>query len=168
MKYFFLAGAFLSACSISFGLPTQQFPSPSEISDAAKLWAQDTAKVSQFLDTAATLSGAEFLSAASSALSAEKDELIHKQVLDTALGQASIIQNANKTLVLEGTFQMVVDLLQDMASNGVSRIANVDKINNVRCPRVLPAIDAYFAAAARQVKKGPQVLATFPKVCRKG
>ena len=111
---------------------------------------------------------AEFLSAASSALSAEKDELIHKQVLDTALGQASIVQNANSTLVLEGTFQMVVDLLQDIASNGVSRIANVDKINNVRCPRVLPAIDAYFAAAARQVKKGPQVLATFPKACRKG
>ncbi|KAF2182644.1 hypothetical protein K469DRAFT_514670, partial [Zopfia rhizophila CBS 207.26] len=119
----------------------------SNVAEATNLWAQDVSKVSQFLNTASTLSGVSFTEQAASALASEKDELVQKQILDNVFSDNLSVQAANSTLVGQGTFQTVVSLLQDMAWNGVSRVGNVEAINNVRCAYVLPAIDAYFLAA---------------------
>ena len=119
-----------------------------------------------------------FRTEASSAHGSEVDELNHKLILDQQLcagGQSisnpvcgticspdangveqcsTALHDANDTLVAQGTFQSVVDLLQDMADNGFAQNGDISEINNGhdgiggRCNAVLPAIDTYFAQAA--------------------
>ncbi|OCL07947.1 hypothetical protein AOQ84DRAFT_266223, partial [Glonium stellatum] len=103
------------------------------VAEAANLWAQDVSAVSLFLTTASTLSGVDFTNQAASALESENDELVHKQILDNVLSGNPFVQAANNTLVEQGTFQAVVSLLQDMVSNGASRVGDVEAINNIRC-----------------------------------
>jgi hypothetical protein len=149
-----------------FGLAAPRtFQLTSNVAEAANVWAQDVSKVSQFLNVASTLSGIDFTDQATSALAMERDELTQKQTLDEVFGSNPFVQAANSTLVGQGTFQTVVSLLQDMAWNGVSRIGNVDAINHVRCTYVLPAIDAYFSAVAKETD-GIQLLAVYPLACQ--
>ena len=167
---FFATAAFLTSVP-GFGLaaPTnsqRQAPSIEDIANAANLWAQDTGKVSQFLNIASTLSGSNFKDQAATALMSENNELTQKQVLDNALGSNPSVQAANDILVEQGTFANVVSLLQDMASNGASRVGDVETINNIRCTYVLPAIDAYFAAAAEVIQNGVQLEAVRPTACQ--
>lgn len=123
-------------------------PSDTQIANAVSSWMNDTGKVTNFLNTAASFSGDEFTRQATIALNAEKDELNHKQVLDDALGQQPDVQSANNVLATQGTFQAVVDALQKMVNNGPDTAqADVDAINANRCVNVLPNIDKYFAAA---------------------
>jgi hypothetical protein len=80
-------------------------------SGAVNGWMNDTGKVTNFLNTATSLTGSDYTTAATIALNAEKDELNHKAVLDAGLDPAAI-QSANDTLATQGTFQAVVDALQ--------------------------------------------------------
>lgn len=125
-----------------------QTPSDTQVANAVNSWMNDTAKVTKFLNTAASLSGDDFTKQATIALNAEKDELNHKKVLDDALGMMASVQAANDVLANQGTFQKVVDALQTMVDQGPDTAqAMVDAINANRCVNVLPNIDMYFAAA---------------------
>lgn len=122
--------------------------SDQQIANAVMSWMADTNKVTNFLNMAASMSGDEFTTQATIALNSEKDELNHKQVLDDALGQTQMVQQANEVLANQGTFQAVVDALQQMVNEGPDNAqATVDDINANRCVNVLPNIDMYFAAA---------------------
>lgn len=122
--------------------------SDTQIANAVVSWMNDTGKVTNFLDTATSLTGDDFTKQATIALNAEKDELNHKTILDAAMGQQPDVQDANNVLAMQGTFQMVVDTLQKMVDGGPDTAqADVDAINQNRCVNVLPNIDKYFAAA---------------------
>ncbi|ETS75865.1 hypothetical protein PFICI_12809 [Pestalotiopsis fici W106-1] len=122
--------------------------SDTQIANAVISWMNDTGKVTNFLDTATSLTGDDFTRQATIALNAEKDELNHKTILDAAMGQQPDVQDANNVLAMQGTFQMVVDTLQKMVDGGPDTAqADVDAINQNRCVNVLPNIDKYFAAA---------------------
>lgn len=82
-----------------------------QLLNAVNGWMNDTGKVTNFLNTATSLTGSDYTTAATIALNAEKDELNHKAVLDAGLDPAAI-QSANDTLATQGTFQAVVDALQ--------------------------------------------------------
>jgi predicted Zn-dependent protease len=82
-----------------------------QLLNAVNGWMNDTGKVTNFLNTATSLTGNDYTTAATIALNAEKDELNHKAVLDAGLDPAAI-QKANDTLATQGTFQAVVDALQ--------------------------------------------------------
>ncbi|KAH8647450.1 hypothetical protein BGZ60DRAFT_423862 [Tricladium varicosporioides] len=123
-------------------------PSDTQIANAVMSWMNDTAKVTKFLNTATSLSGDEFTKQATIALNAEVDELNHKMILDMGLGMMDMVQAANDTLATAGTFQAVVDALQQMVNDGPDTAqSQVTAINNNRCVNVLPNIDMYFAAA---------------------
>lgn len=110
-------------------------------------WQADTGMVSNWLNTATSLSGDAFTQGATLAYNAEVNELNHKAVLDKNLPQ-SAIAGANDTLAAQGSFQAVVDSLQAMISEGPGTAqARVAEINNNRCVNVLPNINSYFAAA---------------------
>jgi hypothetical protein len=127
-------------------LSARQQYTPEDIANAVIQWQQDTGIVSQFLDNAAFFSPSDLLAQAQNALNFENDELNHKAVLDFVFVNIDPnVNNANNILVGEGKFADVVNLLQDMAING--NIGDVKLINDNRCANVLPAIDAYFAAA---------------------
>lgn len=68
---------------------------------------------------------------------------------------------AYHVLVDDGTFQSVVNLLQDMENTGLLSML----INSNRCANVLPAIDTYFAAAA-QLTGGVAYPAIRPLACQ--
>lgn len=172
-----------------FGLMVSQilaFPSPSskrsssasreanQIKHAVFAWQQDTGIVSNFLNQAQArdFSGqAAYHHAASGALAAELNELVHKAVLDKDLPHTPEVENANTTLVTDGDFESVVQLLTDLTHlNFSTDRGEIRKdINHInfgnatvggRCFGVLPAIDEYFNAAAKQVEKldGSKVL----------
>jgi len=82
-----------------------------QLLNAVNGWMNDTGKVTKFLNTATSLTGDDYTTAATIALNAEIDELNHKAVLDAGLDPATI-QKANDTLATQGTFQAVVDALQ--------------------------------------------------------
>ncbi|WQF77359.1 hypothetical protein CDEST_02373 [Colletotrichum destructivum] len=132
-----------------------------QVMNAVMSWMQDTAKVTKFLNTATSFTGAEFTKQATIALNAEIDELNHKMVLDAAFQGTDTVAQANAVLDTQGKFQQVVDTLQSMVTNGPDTAQkDVDSINNNRCVNVLPNIDMYFAAAG-----APQVQAVRPTGC---
>lgn len=111
--------------------------SDTQIANAVASWMTDTGKVTKFLDTATSFTGDEFTRQATIALNAEKDELNHKNILDAAMGMQPDVQAANNVLEMQGTFQMVVDTLQKMVSQGPDTAqADVDSINKNRCVNV--------------------------------
>lgn len=145
------------AAAKSTGAATGTVVSDKQMMNAVMSWMNDTGKVSKFLDTATSFTGDMFTRQATIALNAEKDELNHKMVLDTALGSMDTIKAANDTLATKGTFQAVVDALQSMVDNGPDDAQmQVDAINQNRCVNVLPNIDAYFAAAGAPDLKSVQ------------
>ncbi|PHH82833.1 hypothetical protein CDD83_3159 [Cordyceps sp. RAO-2017] len=103
----------------------------------------------------------------------EKDELTHKAVLDGQFlqGDASV-RRADQVLDKQGTFQFVVDGLENMAKGGDTmsrrkRAAAIRAINQDRCVQVLPSIDAYFRAAGA-ASDGRTVQAQRPTNCPPG
>ncbi|KAJ3150807.1 hypothetical protein HDU89_002802 [Geranomyces variabilis] len=124
------------------GVPTAQ-----QLVAAANAWRADTGKVSAFLNAAPKMSGTALLRAAAAANVAEKDELIHKAVIDRhPISKTAAVQRANNMLVTQGHFQAVVDALTNFPAQGGQAAAT--RININRCPNVLPAIDAYLRAAS--------------------
>ncbi|KAH7358720.1 hypothetical protein B0T11DRAFT_355305 [Plectosphaerella cucumerina] len=123
-------------------------PSDTQLRNAVMGWMRDTGKVTNFLNSATSLTGDEYTRQAQIALNAEVDELNHKKILDAGLSSMPSVQAANEILDTQGNFQNVVTVLQNMVNNGPDTAqADVDAINNNRCVNVLPNIDAYFAAA---------------------
>ncbi|KAI0204915.1 hypothetical protein F4808DRAFT_456657 [Astrocystis sublimbata] len=141
-----------------------------QLADAQNGWAADTSKVSQFLSAVPTLHGAQLQAAAKVALAAEKNELVHKKVLDGAFGSDKRIVGANNVLVNKGTFQSVVDALAVFSTRG-AKMSQADinallrKTNTVRCGQVLPAIDTYFRVTGEKLKSGLFSLANRPNNC---
>ncbi|KID93439.1 hypothetical protein MAJ_10593, partial [Metarhizium majus ARSEF 297] len=134
-------------------------PSAQAIDAAARSWQRDTGVVSQFLSTAESMSPQQLQQQARGALAAENDELNHKAVLDQMFltgarrNRDATVRQANNVLDTQGTFQFVVDGLQTLSRRGARMSpgqvsAMIRAINRDRCPQVLPAIDAYMAAAA--------------------
>ncbi|KAK2026056.1 hypothetical protein LX32DRAFT_516761, partial [Colletotrichum zoysiae] len=108
--------------------------SETQIMNAVMSWQQDTGKVTKFLDTATSFTGAEYTKQATIALNAELDELNHKKVLDVALKGTQTVSQANAVLDTQGTFQQVVDVLKSMVANGPDNAQrDVNTINNNRC-----------------------------------
>jgi hypothetical protein len=108
-----------------------------QIANAVSSWMNDTAKVTKFLNTATSLTGDDYTKQATIALNAEKDELNHKKILDTAMGQMAYVIAANNVLETQGSFQNVVDILQKMVNEGPDMAqANVNAINQNRCINV--------------------------------
>lgn len=136
---------------------------PSQSSQqAAADWQTDTGIVSHFMDTATTFTGDEYTKQAQIALDAEKNELLHKAVLDAlpSVTSQATITAANDSLVTQAHFQDVVDRLAFMLAQGPSvAAAQVAAINANRCVNVLPSIDAYLKAG------GTDLLSIRPKVC---
>lgn len=176
MQYSILLVSFLSSVALSAPtLSSRQIPSADDISAAANAWAAETDVVSQFISAASTLSGSALTTSASNALSHEVDELTHKAVLDMEFGPggpeaSGLIVGANNILVTDGTFQVVVDGLRNLATNGATM--SVDEVNGAilaintdRCGRVLPAIDTYLAAASKLSNLGTVLLAGRPNNC---
>ena len=152
-------------------LVTRQF-SADAVGDAQLFWAGDTSLVSSFLSIAPSLSGQDLATAATSALASEGDELNHKGVLDTIFQDvvSEDIRAANATLVDHGTFQFVVDGLNDLATNGAGFtsdqvLSSIAMINTVRCNNVLPAIDIYLRLAVKFSGKQSPNVAIRPSNC---
>jgi hypothetical protein len=74
------------------------------------------------------------------------------------------VQLANNVLVDQGTFQDVVNLLQDMTDN--SNVFDIDLIHENRCANVLPVIDLYFAAASQALGSAVSLTAARPLACQ--
>jgi hypothetical protein len=169
-----LATLLVSFLSLAQALPTtimSKTPlSNQDLANAQNQWRADTSKVSQFLGAVPTLTGTQLTAAAQVALDAEKDELLHKKVLDYQFGSDPRIAEANSVLVTQGTFQSVVDALANFAKNGAtmspSQISTLlQQTNNVRCAQVLPAIDTYFHVTGEKLQNGGFLLATRPTNC---
>ncbi|KAJ3160196.1 hypothetical protein HDU86_001032 [Geranomyces michiganensis] len=130
------------------GIPTSQ-----QLIAAANAWMADTGKVSAFLNGAAQMSGPQLLRAAARANVAEKDELIHKAVIDRhPISKTPAVRQANNMLVTQRHFQEVVDALTNFPPTNGAAAAN--RINRNRCVNVLPAIDAYLRAATQAAGGG--------------
>ncbi|KAH0592458.1 hypothetical protein MHUMG1_09845 [Metarhizium humberi] len=151
-------------------------PSAQAIDAAARSWQRDTGVVSQFLSTAESMSPQQLQQQARGALAAENDELNHKAVLDQMFltgprrNRDATVRQANNVLDTQGTFQFVVDGLQTLSRRGARMSpgqvsAMIRAINNDRCPQVLPAIDAYMAAAAGAGQTGNALRAIRPSNC---
>ncbi|KAI0534364.1 hypothetical protein GGR58DRAFT_516211 [Xylaria digitata] len=165
--------ALASLFSLTQALPSEialRDLSNQQLADAQNDWRADIGTVSQFLSAVPTLSGSKLEAAAQVALDAENDELLHKKVLDQAFSSDQRIVQANDVLVTQGTFQSVVDALENFAQNGASMSASdistlLQKTNSVRCSQVLPAIDKYFRVTGEKLKNGGFLLATRPTNC---
>ncbi|KAK1625460.1 hypothetical protein BDP81DRAFT_274160, partial [Colletotrichum phormii] len=108
--------------------------SDAQVMNAVMSWMQDTAKVTKFLNTATSFTGAEFTKQATIALNAEIDELNHKMILDAAFQGTDMVTQANNVLDTQGNFQQVVDTLQSMVTNGPDTAQrDVNSINQNRC-----------------------------------
>ncbi|KAJ3014366.1 hypothetical protein HKX48_005195 [Thoreauomyces humboldtii] len=143
-------------------------PTAAELIAAANAWRADTMKVSHYLNNAATMTGPALQAAAYAANVAEKNELVHKAVIDRhPISKTPAVLNANNMLVTQGHFQAVVDALTDVTNLGSrSRSANPAVINANRCPNVLFAIDAYLRAADQAAGGGvAQPSAVRPVAC---
>ena len=170
MKYTAIAhmSILLSLCSgiTAVAIQRSTAPNANDIKTAVYAWRADTGTVSEFLNNAGGrtfANNAAFHTAAVNAYNAELDELTHKKVLDNELPASSQLKQANTTLVADGTFQSVVNLLDSLKSLQYSQknaIATAVKQINFghgsvagRCAAVLPAIDTYFSQAAQEVEK---------------
>ncbi|KAL5115373.1 hypothetical protein ACEQ8H_006749 [Pleosporales sp. CAS-2024a] len=137
-----------------------QIPSPADVATAVANWQADTGMVSNFLNTGKSITDNNaFKVAAAVAFNAEVNELSHKAIIDAVNGNQPSVIAANSTLAGAGAFQDVVNRLQQMATQGISAVANIDLINQNRCVNVLPNIDAYMAST------GATNQAIRPKVC---
>ncbi|KAF2099833.1 hypothetical protein NA57DRAFT_75337 [Rhizodiscina lignyota] len=137
-----------------FTIERRQQISQSDIHNAINKWAHDTSLVSGFLDKAADPANFnndddQFKIEAASALMSELDEKKQKAILDEAFGTSNpLVNQANQTLIGQGTFQTVVNLLTELANTGLTAVAtDVTEINEDRCTFVLPAIDTYLQQA---------------------
>ncbi|KAF2430078.1 hypothetical protein EJ08DRAFT_250344 [Tothia fuscella] len=132
------------------------------LQNAADSWSIDTGTVSNFQDNGKkTQAGNSFNALANGAFVAEVDELVHKAILDTFIGNDPQVSIANLTFT-NGVFQSVVNNLQIMSVQGKDTQELIDQINAVRCTQILPSIDTYFAVAARVIGEG----ATLRKAIR--
>ncbi|KAI1327114.1 hypothetical protein F5Y16DRAFT_203546 [Xylariaceae sp. FL0255] len=162
---------FVSIASLASALPAiVPRQDVQAIANAQNAWAHDTSVVSQFLGAATSLTGADLTNAAQIALDAEKDELTHKAVLDAKFGTDSRIISANTILVTEGTFQLVVNNLANLAQNGATMSVGevqgiIENTNADRCGKVLPAIDQYFQVSGDFLNNGAILEATIPVNC---
>jgi hypothetical protein len=130
------AGAFGGNAAAGATKATATAVSNAAIASAVSAWQADTGIVTNFLNKATTF-GATYNQEATKALNAENNELVHKAVLDTALGTNTAVKAANNTLVTQGTFQDVVDVIQAMSTCSIkSAAAQVAQINNNRCVNV--------------------------------
>jgi hypothetical protein len=135
------------------------------IQTAVDAWQRDTGVVSNFLNMGQSFTDDEtFRNQALIAHSAEVDELTHKNVLDQFV-QSSNLAGANSTLS-NGAFQLVVDQLLIMATQGRKAMAGIDLINKDRCVNVLPNIDTYFRESALNIGGGvPVQQSVRPAAC---
>jgi hypothetical protein len=105
-----------------------------DLATAVSNWQADTSMVSNFLNTGKSITNnVQFKQAATVAFNAEVDELNHKAIIDAANGNQPNVIAANSTLATGGSFQDVVDKLQQMSVQGQAAIANIDLINQNRC-----------------------------------
>ncbi|KIW08758.1 uncharacterized protein PV09_00696 [Verruconis gallopava] len=155
-----------SALAIATGAPTSVDASTAQaLQAAADNWSFDTAQVSNFLNTGKSLTGQQFNQGANIAYNAEVDELTHKAILDSVIGNDPDVSIANQTLT-NGVFQSVVNNLQIMADQGANTQQLIDFISNVRCTQILPSIDTYMAVAARVIGSGATLrTAIRPDTC---
>jgi len=135
------------------------------IQTAVDAWQRDTGVVSNFLNMGQSFTDENtFKNQALIAHSAEVDELTHKNVLDQFV-QSNNLAGANSTLT-NGAFQLVVDQLLLMATQGRKAIGGIDLINKDRCVNVLPNIDIYFRESALNIGGGiPVQQAVRPAAC---
>ncbi|OAA46824.1 hypothetical protein NOR_02460 [Metarhizium rileyi] len=151
-------------------------PSNQAIAAAATSWRLDTGTVSNFLSNAESMTPQQLQQQGTIALDAEKDELIHKAVLDrmflngTRANQDAGVADANDVLVNQSTFQFIVDGLTLISNRGANMQPDevstlVRAMNQDRCPLVLPAIDKYLAAAAGASNDGVLLQAVRPTNC---
>jgi hypothetical protein len=98
---------------------------------AVSNWMTDTTMVSNFLNNGGIMDASAFNLAAHVAYAAEVDELTHKAVLDSVIGNDPQVSIANLTLT-NGVFQSVVNNLQIMSIQGASKNNLIDAINQVR------------------------------------
>jgi hypothetical protein len=142
----------------------------SALQSACNAWVSDTGVVSNFqnIGTGLTTNAQQFKQQAGIGYNAEVDELLHKADIDNLIGNDPTISVANLTLT-NGSFQSVVNGLQDMNLNGPARVGDIAAINAVRCPQILPAIDTYCQVAAKfAAKQGVTITATAavrPSAC---
>ncbi|KAF2477523.1 uncharacterized protein BDR25DRAFT_364370, partial [Lindgomyces ingoldianus] len=111
-------------------------PSQQQLANAVANWQADTSMVSNFLNTGASImNNVAFKQAANVAFNAEVDELNHKAIIegDQSIATNPNIQAANSTLATGGSFQDVVDKLQEMSVKGRAAVQNIDLINQNRC-----------------------------------
>lgn len=118
------------------------------------------------MNTGKSLTGNTFNQGANIAYNAEVDELTHKAILDSVIGNDPDVSIANQTLT-NGVFQSVVNNLQIMADQGANTQQLIDFISAVRCTQILPSIDTYLAVAARVVGTGATLrTAIRPDTCQ--
>lgn len=116
------------------GIANGQTPTPADLATAVANWQADTSMVSNFLNTGKGIqNNVAFKQAATVAFNAEVDELNHKAIIDAANGNQPSVIAANSTLATGGSFQDVVDKLQQMSVQGRAAVANIDLINQNRC-----------------------------------
>jgi hypothetical protein len=116
------------------GTANGQTPTAADLATAVANWMADTSMVSNFLNNGPSIQNdVQFKQAATVAFNAEVDELIHKAIIDSALGTDPNVIAANSTLVTGGAFQDVVDKLQQMSTQGQAAAGNIDLINQNRC-----------------------------------
>ncbi|OAL48195.1 hypothetical protein IQ07DRAFT_513743 [Pyrenochaeta sp. DS3sAY3a] len=116
------------------GIANGQTPSANDLATAVSNWMADTSMVSNFLNTGNSIqNNVAFKQAATVAFNAEVDELNHKAIIDAANGNDPNVIAANSTLATGGSFQDVVDKLQEMSVKGQAAAGNIDLINQNRC-----------------------------------
>ena len=175
MQYAFTTAIlFALSCNIAYSIPLAARQDPESVDTAQGNWVADTSLVSNFLSIAETLSGNKLANQAQAALNAENDELTWKAALDSVFvfvdNPDPTVQVANGVLVDQGTFMIVVNGLQDLATNGAGYttdqvVAKVQAINQDRCNLVLPAIDQYFIAASNFLNNGTPLTAVRATNC---
>jgi len=156
-----------AAVASATGGPTQVDEATKQAMQLAILnWRSDTTLVSQFQNQARNVQDdAQFKSIADGAFKAEVDELSQKAVLDQVIGNDPRVSIANQTLT-NGCFQMVVDNLQIMSKQGMTKSNLVDTIDAARCNQVLPSIDTYMVVAAEYIGNAAfQSRASRPDAC---
>jgi hypothetical protein len=149
---------------------TSADPSLKDIATAQQLWSNDITRVSQFLRAAPGLSAKDVAFQAGISVNIENDETTQKSVLDAEFVTGShpdpAVQSADNVLTVQKTVAEVVGNLTDLANNGASFdhaqiIDIIDKINDVRCNRVLPAINVYFQAVDKLLNRPLTSIATL-------
>ncbi|KAF2030766.1 hypothetical protein EK21DRAFT_64812 [Setomelanomma holmii] len=116
------------------GIANGQTPTAADLATAVSNWQADTSMVSNFLNTGKSIqNNVQFKQAATVAFNAEVDELNHKAIIDAANGNDPNVIAANSTLATGGSFQDVVDKLQQMSVQGQAAVGNIDLINQNRC-----------------------------------